>query len=122
MGDFQSPSIFVPSYIIKDDTVKDDHTTASNPSSPNYIFPIDRSHSAMSLAAQSLTSQVSAVARPSAGYFARALRHQSGGSDHSGSVHRLASITSLTCFQIISIRIITQSTSIACQTQLHFLH
>lgn len=86
MGDFQSPSIFVPSYIIKDDTVKDDHTTASNPSSPNYIFPIDRSHSAMSLAAQSLTSQVSAVARPSAGYFARALRHQSGGSDHSGSV------------------------------------
>lgn len=85
VGDFQSPSIFVPSYIIKDDTAKDDNTTASNPSSPNYIFPIDRSHSAMSLAAQSLTSQVSAVTRPSAGYLARALRHQSGGSDHSGS-------------------------------------
>lgn len=73
MGDLQSPSAFVPSYIIKDDTVKDDYL--------NFSFPVDNLHSSVSLAAPSLTSQVSPVTRPSAGYLARALHQRTGSSD-----------------------------------------
>lgn len=79
-GDLQSPSVFVPSYIMHDEISKHE-SNGSKQDSPNAIFPLDRSHSSVSLTAPSLTSQVSPVNRPSAGYLARALHQRSGSSD-----------------------------------------